>query len=170
MVKMLEISTGKELTFDKVTEAANFLGIALSSLYNKFKTGSESRGYKITTLELKKGEKSRTNDFKHFKTDNFKVDFYNQTAIISWKHKVGDDFDEILSYKRQNKAISDTLRKNTIFTSNYILLQDTSPASYTNLPIDTEILELYVNFKNELNTKEKRDAVKHLLPYLNHQQ
>ena len=168
MVKMLEISTGKELTFDKVTEAANFLGIALSSLYNKFKSGSESRGYKITTLELKKGGKTRTNGFKHFKYGDFKIDLYNKTAIIAWRRKVGDDFDEVYSYKSHYKAISDTLRNQMIFTSNFILLQEIAPKEYTQRPPETETLELYVQFDNKIkNTNEKKTLIsKHLLPFL----
>ena len=82
-----------------------------------------------------------------------------------------DDFDEVLSYKRQNKAISDTLRQNTIFDTNFIFLQEINPKPYTQLPPEEEILELYVHFKNDVDIKEKKDAIKHLLPYLlNHQQ
>ena len=172
MVKIIELATGKEHIFTKTTEAAKFLGMATSSLYNKYKAQSDSRGYRITLLEMSENKgRRRTNDFKHFKSDKFKVDFYNKTAIISWKRKVDDDFDEVLSYKRQNKAISDTLRQNTIFDTNFIFLQEISPKSYTQLPPEEEILELYVHFKNDIDIKEKKDAVKHLLPYLlNHQQ
>lgn len=170
MVKMIELATGKEITFNKVTEAAKFLGMATSSLYNKYKTQSKSRGYRITLLELSDKGRGKTNDFKHFKSDKFKVDFYGKTAIISWKHKVGEDFDEKLSYKGQNKAISDSLRQNAIFASNYIFLQEISPKPYTQLLPEEEILELYVKFNNDLPLKEKKDAIKHLFPYLNHQQ
>ena len=51
MVKILEIATGKEYTFTKTTEAAKFLGMATSSLYNKYK--SRRKGENIMYLLLK---------------------------------------------------------------------------------------------------------------------
>ena len=110
--------------------------------------------------------KRKTNGFKHFTSGIYKVDFYNQTAIVKWKRKVDDDFDEVYSYKSHYKAISDTLRNQMIFTSNFILLQEISPAKYTQRPPETELIELYLQFKNNIDIKEKRDAIKHLLPYL----
>lgn len=166
MVKMIELATGKEITFNKVTEAAKFLGMATSSLYNKYKTQSKSRGYRITLLELSDKGRGKTNDFKHFKSDKFKVDFYGKTAIISWKHKVGEDFDESYSYKHLHKVVVDRLREQDIFNKNFILLQETSPAAYTQLPVDTELLELYLNFKTNLPSKEMKNHIQKFLQFV----
>ena len=102
--------------------------------------------------------------FKHYTYGKYKIDFFKQTAIIMWKHKVGEDFDESYSYKHLHKVVVDKLREQDIFNKNFILLQQTSPAEYTQLPVDTELLELYLNFKrNDLTAKEKKEKIKQFL-------
>lgn len=101
--------------------------------------------------------------FKHFNFKKYKIDFFKQTAIIMWKHKVGEDFDESYSYKHLHKVIVDKLREQDIFNKNFILLQETSPAAYTQLPVDTELLELYLNFNTNLPSKEKKEKIKRFL-------
>ena len=102
--------------------------------------------------------------FKHFKYGKYKIDFYKQTAIIMWSNKVGEDFDESYSYKHLHKVVVDKLREQDIFNKNFILLQETSPAAYTQLPPEKEVLELYVNFKrDDLTTKDKKAEIKAFL-------
>ena len=102
--------------------------------------------------------------FKHYTYGNYKIDFFKQTAIIKWKHKVGEDFDESYSYKHLHKVVVDKLREQDIFNKNFILLQETSPAAYKQLPVDTELLELYLNFKrNDLTSKEKKAEIRRFL-------
>lgn len=102
--------------------------------------------------------------FKHFNFKKYKIDFYKQTAIIMWKHKVGEDFDKSYSYKHLHKVVADKLREQDIFNKNFILLQETSPAAYKQLPVDTELLELYLNFKrDDMKTKDKKEKIKAFL-------
>ena len=102
--------------------------------------------------------------FKHFNFKKYKIDFFKQTAIIMWSNKVGEDFDKSYSYKHLHKVVVDKLREQDIFNKNFILLQETSPAEYTQLPVDTELLELYVNFKrNDLTTKDKKEEIKRFI-------
>ena len=102
--------------------------------------------------------------FKHFTYGKYKIDFFKQNAIIMWKHKVGEDFDESYSYKHLHKVVVDKLREQDIFNKNFILLQETSPAAYKQLPVDTELLELYLNFKrNDLTTKDKKAEIRRFL-------
>ena len=102
--------------------------------------------------------------FKHFKYKKYKIDFYKNTAIISWKRKVDEDYDESYSYKHLHKVVADKLREQDIFNKNFILLQETSPAAYKQLPVDTELLELYLNFKrDDLMTKEKKAEIRQFL-------
>ena len=102
--------------------------------------------------------------FKHYKYGKYKIDFYKNTAIINWKCKVGEDFDESYSYKHLHKVVVDKLREQDIFNKNFILLQETSPAAYKQLPIDTELLELYLNFnRGDLTAKEKKEKIKAFL-------
>ena len=102
--------------------------------------------------------------FKHYKYKKYKIDFYKQTAIIMWSNKVDDEYDKSYSYKHLHKVVVDKLREQDIFNKNFILLQQTSPAEYTQLPVDTELLELYLNFKrNDLTAKEKKEKIKQFL-------
>lgn len=102
--------------------------------------------------------------FKHYTYSKYKIDFFKQTAIIMWKHKVGGDFDESYSYKHLHKVVVDKLREQDIFNKNFILLQETSPAAYTQLPPEKEVLELYVNFKrNDLTAREKKAEIKRFI-------
>lgn len=102
--------------------------------------------------------------FKHYTYGKYKIDFFKQTAIIMWKHKVDEDYDESYSYKHLHKVVADKLREQDIFNKNFILLQETWPAEYTQLPVDTELLELYLNFKRDnLTTKEKKAEIRRFL-------
>ena len=105
-----------------------------------------------------------TEGFKHFKYGKYKIDFFKQTAIIMWKNRVREDFDKSYSYKHLHKVVADKLREQDIFNKNFILLQETSPAAYTQLPPEKEILELYVNFKrNDLTAREKKEKIKQFI-------
>ena len=102
--------------------------------------------------------------FKHYTYGKYKIDFFKQTAIISWKHKVDEDYDESYSYKHLHKVVVDKLREQDIFNKKFILLQETSPAAYTQLPPEKETMELYVNFKrNDLTAKEKKAEIRQFL-------
>ena len=102
--------------------------------------------------------------FKHFKYGKYKIDFYKNTAIISWANTVDDEYDEITSYKATKTAILGALRDNSILSTKFILLQEISPAEYTKLPPEKEVLELYVNFKrNDLTAKEKKEKIKQFI-------
>lgn len=99
--------------------------------------------------------------FKHFKYKKYKIDFYKNTAIISWSNKVDDEYDKDYSYKATKTAILDRLRDNSILSSKFILLQEISPAAYSQLPPEKEVLELYVNFKrDDLTAREKKEKIK----------
>ena len=107
---------------------------------------------------------SNPEGFKHYNYKKYKIDFFKQTAIISWKRKVNEDYDESYSYKHLHKVVVDKLREQDIFNKNFILLQETSPAAYKQLPVDTELLELYLNFKrNDLTTKDKKAEIRRFL-------
>lgn len=101
--------------------------------------------------------------FKHYTYGNYKIDFFKQTAIIMWKHKVGEDFDKDYSYKSQKRAILDRLKENEAFDTKFILLQEISPAEYTKLPPEKETMELYIRFKDDLTTKEKKEKIKQFI-------
>lgn len=101
--------------------------------------------------------------FKHYTYGKYKIDFYKNTAIISWSNKVGEDFDESYSYKHLHKVVLDKLREQDIFNKKFILLQETSPAAYTQLPPEKEVLELYVQFKEDLTAKEKKEKIKQFI-------
>lgn len=102
--------------------------------------------------------------FKHYTYGKFKVDFYKSTAIIKWTDKVGDDYDEKTSYKDHKRAISDRLRDNVALDTKFILLQEISPAEYAHLPVEKEIMELYVNFKRkDIKAKDKKDEIRRFL-------
>ena len=102
--------------------------------------------------------------FKHFKYGKYKIDFFKNTAIISWTNTVDEDYDKDYSYKATKAAILDRLRDNSILSSKFILLQEISPAAYTQLPPEKEVLELYVNFKrNDLTSKEKKAEIRRFI-------
>ena len=106
----------------------------------------------------------KIHSFKHFKYGKFEIHLYLKTAIISWKRKVDEDYDESYSYKHLHKVVADKLREQDIFNKKFILLQETSPAAYTQLPVDTELLELYLNFKrDDMKTKEKKAEIRQFL-------
>lgn len=94
--------------------------------------------------------------FKHYKYKKYKIDFYKNTAIIMWKRKVDDEYDEKTSYKATKAAILDALRDNSILSSKFILINEKYDKK--------DFLELYVNFKrNDLATKEKKAEIKQFL-------
>ena len=102
--------------------------------------------------------------FKHFKYGKYKIDFYKQTAIINWANTVDEDYDKDYSYKATKRAIFGALRDNSILSTKFILLQEISPASYTQLPPEKEVLELYVNFKrDDLTAKDKKAEIKRFI-------
>ena len=76
---------------------------------------------------------------------------------------MGEDFDESYSYKHLHKVVLDKLREQDIFNKKFILLQETSPAAYTQLPPEKEVLELYVQFKEDLTAKEKKEKIKQFI-------
>ena len=80
-----------------------------------------------------------------------------------WSNKVNDEYDEKTSYKATKTAILGALRDNSILSSKFILLQEISPAAYTQLPPEKEVLELYLNFNTNLPSKEKKEKIKAFL-------
>ena len=102
--------------------------------------------------------------FKHYKYKKYKIDFYKNTAIISWTNTVDDEYDKDYSYKATKTAILCALRDNPILCTKFFLLQEISPAAYTQLPPEKEVLELYVNFnRGDLTAKEKKEKIKAFL-------
>lgn len=168
MVKIINVNTKEEYIFDGVQEAADFLGMKKPSVYTKYRTGRTNDGYKVVQLDMVRGNAGmpKKKDFKRCKIDNFKVEFLNNTSIISWNRNVGEDFDEKCSYIATKKAISDTLKTNPIWDTNFILLSEKWPKDYTGLPAEREDLELYLHFKEILTTKEKKKAIIDFLPHL----
>ena len=81
-----------------------------------------------------------------------------------WSNTVDEDYDKDYSYKSQKRAILGALRDNSILSSKFILLQGISPAEYTNLPVEKETMELYVNFKRkDLTAKEKKAEIRRFI-------
>ena len=101
--------------------------------------------------------------FKHFKFKKYKIDFYKNTAIINWNNTVDEDYDKDYSYKSQKTAILGALRDNPILSTKFILLQEISPAAYTQLPPEKEVFELYIQFKDNLATKDKKEEIKRFI-------
>ena len=102
--------------------------------------------------------------FKHYAYKKYKIDFYKNTAIINWTNTVNEDYDEKTSFKATKAAILDALRDNPILSTKFILLQGISPAEYTKLPPEKEVLELYVNFKrDDIKTKDKKAEIRRFL-------
>ena len=104
--------------------------------------------------------------FKHFKYKKYKIDFYKNTAIINWSNIVDEDYDKDYSYKATKAAILDRLRDNSILSTKFFLLQEISPAEYTQLPPEKEVLELYIQFKENLTTRDKKAEIKQFLEML----
>ena len=102
--------------------------------------------------------------FKHYTYGKYKIDFYKNTAIIKWTNIVDDEYDKDYSYKSQKRAILGALRDNSILSTKFILLQEISPAAYTHLPPEKEVLELYVNFKrDDIKTKDKKAEIRRFI-------
>ena len=102
--------------------------------------------------------------FKHYTYGKYKIDFYKNTAILMWSNTVDEDYDKDYSYKATKTAILDRLRDNSILCTKFILLQEISPAAYTQLPPEKEVLELYVNFKRkDLTAKDKKAEIRRFI-------
>ena len=104
--------------------------------------------------------------FKHFKYKKYKIDFYKNTAILMWSNTVDEDYDKDYSYKATKAAILGALRDNPILSTKFILLQEISPAEYSQLPPEKEALELYIQFKENLTAKEKKEKIKQFIDNL----
>ena len=169
MVKIINVNTKEEYIFDGVQQAADFLGMKKPSVYTKFRTGRTNDGYKVVQLDMVRGntEMPKKKDFKRCRMGNFQLELLGNTSIIKWSVKVDSDFNEKQSYIAHKRAISDTLRQNTIWDTNFILLSEKWPKDYTGLPAEREDLELYLQFKDkQLTTKEKKKAITDFLPHL----
>ena len=86
--------------------------------------------------------------FKHYTYSKYKIDFYKNTAIINWANTVDEDYDEKTSYKTTKAAILGALRENEAFDTNFILINEEYDKK--------EFLELYIKFKENLASKEKK--------------
>ena len=104
--------------------------------------------------------------FKHYKYKKYKIDFYKNTAIINWSNTVDEDYDKDYSYKSQKRAILVALRDNPILCTKFFLLQEIFPASYSKLPPEKEVFELYIQFKENLTTKDKKEKIKQFIDNL----
>ena len=93
--------------------------------------------------------------FKHYTYSKYKIDFYKQTAIINWANTVDEDCDEKTSYKTTKAAILCALRDNEAFDTNFILINEEYDKK--------EFLELYVQFKENLTTKAKKEKIKQFI-------
>ena len=94
--------------------------------------------------------------FKHFKYKKYKIDFYKNTAIISWPNTVDEDYDEKISFKATKTAVLGALRDNSILSTKFILINEKYDKK--------DFLELYINFKrDDLTTKEKKSEIRRLI-------
>ena len=93
--------------------------------------------------------------FKHYTYSKYKIDFYKNTAIINWANKVDEDCDEKTSYKTTKAAILGALRDNEAFDTNFILINEEYDKK--------EFLELYIQFKENLTTKDKKEEIKRFI-------
>ena len=94
--------------------------------------------------------------FKHFKYKKYKIDFYKNTAIISWPNTVDEDYDEKTSFKATKTAVLGALRDNSILSTKFILINEKYDKK--------DFLELYINFKRDnLTSKEKKSEIRRLI-------
>ena len=94
--------------------------------------------------------------FKHFKYGKYKIDFYKNTAIISWTNTVDEDYDKKTSFKATKTAVLGALRDNSILSTKFILINEKYDKK--------DFLELYINFKRDnLKTKDKKAEIRRLL-------
>lgn len=94
--------------------------------------------------------------FKHYKYKKYKIDFYKNTAIISWANTVDEDYDEKTSFKATKAAILDALKDNLILSAKFILINEKYDKK--------DFLELYINFKrDDLTTREKKAEIKRFI-------
>ena len=94
-------------------------------------------------------------NFKHYTYSKYKIDFYKQTAIIMWPNTVDEDYDEKTSYKTTKAVILGALRENEAFDTNFILINEEYDKK--------EFLELYVQFKDDLTVREKKEKIRKFL-------
>lgn len=157
MVKIVNVNTNEEFVFNNNPDAAKFLGITYGSLYYKYTHQSKNDGYLITEFEY------RNKHFKKYKEENFNVEFLDKTAILTWIENVDSDYDEEYSNRATKQAISDTLRNQMVFHTNFIIIGDIYPKKYTKQLPQKVTWELYVHFKDEITTKDKKRYVKELV-------
>lgn len=94
--------------------------------------------------------------FKHYKYKKYKIDFYKNTAIISWTNKVDEDYDEKTSFKATKAAILAALKDNSILSTKFILINEKYDKK--------DFLELYINFKrDDLTAKEKKPEIRRFI-------
>ena len=94
--------------------------------------------------------------FKHYTYGKYHIDFFKQTAIINWKHKVEEDYDEKTSFKATKAVILGALRDNPILSTKFILINEKYDKK--------DFLELYVNFKrNNLATRDKKAEIRRFI-------
>lgn len=93
--------------------------------------------------------------FKHYKYKKYHIDFYKNTAIISWKRKVDEDYDEKTSFKATKAAVLDALKDNSILSTKFILINEKYDKK--------DFLELYIQFKENLTSKEKKAEIRRFL-------
>ena len=93
--------------------------------------------------------------FKHYTYGKYKIDFYKNTAIISWTNKVDEDYDEKTSFKATKTAILDALRDNSILSTKFILINEKYDKK--------DFLELYIRFKDDLTTRDKKEKIKRFI-------
>ena len=80
-----------------------------------------------------------------------------------WSNTVDEDYDKDYSYKAAKAVILDALRDNPILSTKFILLQEISPAAYSQLPPEKETMELYIRFKDDLTAREKKEKIKQFI-------
>ena len=95
---------------------------------------------------------------KHYTYGKYKIDFYKNTAIINWTNTVDKDYDEKTSYKATKAAILDRLNNNEVFDTNFILINEEYDKK--------EFLELYIKFKENLTTKDRKAEIRRFLEML----
>ena len=94
--------------------------------------------------------------FKHYTYGKYHIDFFKQTAIINWKHKVEEEYDEKTSFKATKAAILGSLRDNPILSTKFILINEKYDKK--------DFLELYVNFKRkDLTVKDKQAEIRRFI-------
>ena len=97
----------------------------------------------------------KKSEFKHYTYGKYKIEFYKNTILISWTNIVDEDYDEKTSYKATKAAILDALRDNSILSTKFILINEKYDKK--------DFLELYIQFKENLTSKEKKAEIKRFI-------